>query len=63
VGVDGSAISSREVVVHGLPASRNEPARIHAEVGAHIHQELPFTVSVSNKEAACRCGADILKQS
>jgi hypothetical protein len=57
--VDGSAISSTEVVVHPLSASRNEPARIHAEVGARVNQELPFTVAVSNEEAAHRCGADV----
>jgi hypothetical protein len=57
VGLDVSAIST-EVVVHALPVSRNEPAWIYAEVGALVDQELPFTMSVNNEEAALRCGAD-----
>jgi hypothetical protein len=48
-----------EVIVHPLPASRNKPAQIHAKVRAGVDQELPFTVSVSNEEAALRCGADM----
>jgi hypothetical protein len=60
--VDGSAISSTEVVVYPLPASWNDPARIHAEVGDCVYQELPFTVSVSNEEAACRCAVDMCRQ-
>jgi hypothetical protein len=58
--VDGSAISSTEVVVQPLPALWNELARIHAEFGARVDQELPFAVSVSNEEAASRCEADVL---
>jgi hypothetical protein len=58
--VDGSAISSREIVVRPLPASRNEPAQIHAEIRAGNDEELPFTVSVSNEGAACR-GADMCR--
>jgi hypothetical protein len=54
--------SSTEVVVHPLPASRNEPAWIYAEVGARVDQELPFTVSVSNEEAVRRCGADMCRR-
>jgi hypothetical protein len=58
--VDGSAISSTEVVVHLLPASQNEPAWIYAELGAGVDQELSLTVSVSNKEVA-RCIADMCR--
>jgi hypothetical protein len=60
--VDGSAISSTEVVVHPLPASRNQTERVHAEFRAHVDQELPFTVSVSNEEAARRCGTDMCRR-
>jgi hypothetical protein len=60
--VDDSAISSREVVVRLPPASQNEPARIHAEVIVRVDQELPFTVSVSNEEAALRCRADMCRR-
>jgi hypothetical protein len=59
--VDGSDISSTEVVVHPLLASWNEPAQIHADVKAHVDQELPFTVSVSNEEVDC-CGADMCRR-
>jgi hypothetical protein len=62
VGVDGSAISITEVVVRPLPVSRNDHARIHAEVGTRVDQELPFAVSVSNEEAARRCGADMCRR-
>jgi hypothetical protein len=53
--VDGSAISSTEVVVRPFPASRNELARIQAEVD----EELPFAVSVRNEEAARCSGTDV----
>jgi hypothetical protein len=49
-----------EVIVHPLPVSRNEPAWIYTEVVARVDQELPFTLSVSNEEAARRCGVDTL---
>jgi hypothetical protein len=48
-----------EVVVHPFPASWNEPVWIHAEVGACVDQELPFTVAISNEEAARRRVADM----
>jgi hypothetical protein len=55
MGVDGSAISSSEVVVCQFLASWNEPAEVHAEVRTCIDQELPFTGSIHNEEAAgCR---------
>jgi hypothetical protein len=51
-----------EVVVHPLPVSLNEPVRIHADVGALVVQELPFTVAVINEEKARRCGADMCRR-
>jgi hypothetical protein len=52
--VDGSAVSNTEVVVGPFFASRNEPAGVHAEVGTPVDQELSFTGSIRNEEAACR---------
>jgi hypothetical protein len=57
--VDGSAISSTEVVVGPFLASRNEPAEVHAEIGTRVDQELPFVRSIGNEEAAYRCRADM----
>jgi hypothetical protein len=53
VGGDGSAVSSTEIVVDAFFASRKEPAGLHAKVGTNVDQELPFTIPVSDKEAAC----------
>jgi hypothetical protein len=47
--VDSSAVSRTEVVVDPLFASRNEPARVHAEVGTRVEQELPFTITSVTK--------------
>jgi hypothetical protein len=60
--VDGSAVSCTEVVVVLFPASWNDPAEVHAEVGAHVDQELLFTKSIRNEEAACRCSADLCRR-
>jgi hypothetical protein len=62
LGVDGSTVSSTEVVVGPFLASRNKPPGIHAEIGNRVDQELPFTRSVRNEEAACRCRADICRR-
>jgi hypothetical protein len=48
-----------EVIVHPLSVSWNETVRIHAEVGAPVDQELPFTAAVSNEEAAHLYGVDM----
>jgi hypothetical protein len=58
-GVDGSADSCTEVVVGPFPASRNEPAGAHTDVGTRVDQEQPFTKSVRKEETACRCGSDM----
>jgi hypothetical protein len=39
--------------------SQNEPAGVHAEVRTRVIQELLFTKSIRNEEAACHCSADI----
>jgi hypothetical protein len=62
VGVDGSVIGSTEVVVDPFLASRNEPTGVHAEVGTLVDQELTFTRSIRNEEAACRCRADMCRR-
>jgi hypothetical protein len=49
--VDGSAISSTEVVVGSFFA----PAWVHAEDGTRVGQELRFTGPIRNEEAACFC--------
>jgi hypothetical protein len=51
--VDGSAVGCTEVVVDPVPAPRNEPKGVHAEVGTRVDQELPFTTPVTDEEAAC----------
>jgi hypothetical protein len=60
--VDGSAVSRTEVVVGAFPALRTESAGVDAEVGTCVDQELPFSRSVSNEDAACRCRADMCRQ-
>jgi hypothetical protein len=60
--VDGSAVSSTEVVADPFFASRNEPAGAHAEVGTRDDQELPFTTPVSDEEAACGCSVDMCRR-
>jgi hypothetical protein len=61
--VDGSAISSTEVVTGPFFASRIEPGGgVHAEVGTGVDQELPFTGSIGNEEAALCCRADMCRR-
>jgi hypothetical protein len=62
ISVDGSAVGCTQVVVDPFPASRNEPAGVHTEVGTRVHQKLPFSKSVHNEEAACRCSADMCRR-
>jgi hypothetical protein len=62
VGVDGSAVGCTQVVVDPFPASQNEPAGVYTEVGTRVDQELPFSNSVCNEEAACRCSADVCRR-
>jgi hypothetical protein len=62
LGVDGSAVRCRKVVVDPFLASRNEPAGVHTEVGTRVNQELPFTKSVRNEEVVCRCSADMFRR-
>jgi hypothetical protein len=57
--VDGSAVSCTEVVVDPFLASWNELAGVHTEVGTRVDQELPFTTTLSDEEAACVCSADM----
>jgi hypothetical protein len=59
--VNGSAVSCTEVVADPFPASRNEPAGVHSEVGTRVDQEMPFSESVRNEEAACGCDADMCR--
>jgi hypothetical protein len=58
----GTATSYTQVVVDSFHASPNEPARVHAEVGARVDQELPFNEPVRNEEAACSYGADMCRR-
>jgi hypothetical protein len=48
-------VNRTEVLVGAFPASPNECAGVDAEVGIRVDQELSFSSSVSNEEAACRC--------
>jgi hypothetical protein len=62
VAVDSSAVSFTEVIVDSFPASRNDPAGVNAEVGTLSDQELLFTNSIRNEEAACHCRADMCRR-
>jgi hypothetical protein len=48
--VDSSAVSRTEIIVDPSLASRNEPMGVHAEVGTHVDQELPFTNPVGDEK-------------
>jgi hypothetical protein len=56
--VDSSADSHTEVAVDPLLVSRQKPTGVHAEVETRVDQELPFTKSVLNEDAACRLRAE-----
>jgi hypothetical protein len=59
--VDGSAVSSTEVVDGPFFASRNEPAGVYSEVGTRVDQELPVAGLVRDEEAAY-CRADMCRR-